>query len=162
MTQVTRPTRAQEVRGPIHDIQPTPWEEDGLLAAPPARPGMVQRWVASTRAGQAATSNLMRKKNQGWRPRMADTAPKDMACPALELPGVGNVIAIEGMILMERPVAIHDKHMARVSEQTKAQARAIRENVLNGNQDMRGMGSASMEVSRSVTRGRPVSIADDD
>ena len=162
MATEARQSRAEEARGPIHEVHTDTWEEEGLLAAPPPRPGMTQRWVASIRAGQAAATNLIRRKNQGWRARMADTAPPGVSCPALEIKGLGNVIAIEGMILMERPLAMHVKHMDRNRAQTKAQAQAIREHVLSGNKNLRGMGHTSIEVSRSVSRGRPVNVADDD
>ena len=43
----------------------TPWKPASVLDAPPARPGMVQRWVATSILGKETPDNVYKRQREG-------------------------------------------------------------------------------------------------
>ncbi len=162
--QTARETRAQESREAeiIHEEYDDDWEEPGLLDTThiPPRPGYVQRWVRTQVQGNDDGNNVARKLNQGWRPRMADTVPKGSYVATIEHTRYGNVVGLEGMILMERPAARHEAQARRNRNAAKDQLRAADENQYRENSNL-AYNHRPERRSRTTT-GRPVRVADDE
>lgn len=158
-----RETRDQESRenDDIHEKYPDiDFEMPGMLAAPPPRPGFVQRWMRTHIKGENDPANSMRKSAVGWKPRKADTAPTG-SCPTVSYGSHGNVIGINGMILCERPEDLHKAHGRHVRSLTKAQQDAV-DNDMFREDFGRGARSPHVEERNSRTiRGRRVDVADD-
>lgn len=72
------------------------------LTAPPAREGMVQRWV---NVDSSKGTNIARKNRQGWTPRPSDTLPKGWEFMATKTHSTDlGVIQVAEHILMEMPI----------------------------------------------------------
>lgn len=166
MATLARNSREQDSRESevIHDVYADSWEETGLLDTKniPARPGYVQRWIRTSVRGDNDQSNVFRKINQGWKPRALDSVPKGAFVPNIDFNG-SQVIGIHGMILMERPAALQNRHAEHVKQMTDLQMTAV-EKDLYGVHDPNNQGAISaptMRVESSYGRGR-VPTADDD
>ena len=123
-----RISREQESRGAdvIHEQYDVDWEDDSLLNTDniPAREGFVQRWVRTTINGNEDQKNVQKKYNRGWRPRLLDTVPKGQFVMNIDFNGQ-QVIGIHGMILMERPEALHRRQQASVQQAVDLQMMAV-------------------------------------
>ena len=159
-----RLTRDQEdMRGPVHEPYEDTWEDPTLLDTShmPARPGYVQRWVRTKINGEDDATNLMRKSQQGWRPRRADTVETDVYIPKIDFNGV-EVIGMQGMVLMERPESLHKAHAARIRRDTDAQAMAAENNMFKVHRPGEGFGAPQVVEHRTRTsRGRRPDVLDD-
>lgn len=159
-----RTTRTQEKRAaePVHEYHGGFNEDGTLLDAPESRPGFVQRWVRTKLEGHDDPGNLVRRLNQGWRPRSADTIPKGFFAPTISHGEYGNVIGTHDMLLMERPEDLHQKYTDKVKEDTKNLERAVKANLgQTHNPNQQGFTRPQMETQTSVTKGRPAPVADD-
>ena len=83
--------------------RPEVWSPPTLLEAPPARPGMEQRWVSTSILGKDVPHHTMKRFREGWVPRAADTVPEDFPVPTITHGQFVGAIGIEGMILCEMP-----------------------------------------------------------
>ena len=104
-----RNVRASEARSEPRGQQArakTSWKPASLLDAPPPRPGMVQRWVATSILGKETPDNVYKRQREGWTPRGADTVG-DFPIPTLNHGQWDGCIGIEGMILCEMPEDTH-------------------------------------------------------
>lgn len=157
-----RTTRAQETRDndSVRETHGDNWEEPSLLSAPKPRPGYVQRWVRTKLNGVDDPNNLVKRLNQGWQPRLAETAPDNYKHLSVVHDGA-NVIGIHGMLLMERPEEVHNQHAQRTNAATRNQMRAVDENLFKAHQPGRGFEAPTMKESSRVEVGRPVTVADD-
>jgi len=161
----SRRSRAQESRAaePVHEsYDDVDWEPKGLLDTThiPARPGYVQRWVRTEINGQPDPNNVGRRINQGWRPRMADSVPQGSFVPTVVHQG-SNVVGIIGMILMERPEAMHNQHRAHIRAMTDAQDQAVNQNLFRVHERNSGFGRPTVDAKSRVSQGRIAPIADD-
>lgn len=162
---VGRRSRAQESRAaetvhePYGDVD---WEPKGLLDTSriPARPGFVQRWVRTELNGLPDPNNVGKRFNQGWRPRMADSVPQGDYVPTIDYRGA-NVIGMVGMILMERPVQLHEQHRRYVASMNDAQTRSVNENLYRVHERGDGFGRPTVQQESRVSRGRSMPVADD-
>ena len=71
-----RNVRANQARSNTRENETraeTSWKPASLLDAPPPRPGMVQRWVATSILGKDTPDNVYKRQREGWTPREADT-----------------------------------------------------------------------------------------
>ena len=71
-----RNVRANQTRNSVRDEEARPmtaWKPPSLLDAPEARPGYVQRWVATSIQGKESPDNVYKRMREGWEPRPADT-----------------------------------------------------------------------------------------
>ena len=165
-TEIERPSRIQESRE-SEEIHPE-WEENwnpglGMLDTShyPARPGFVQRWVRTHLNGREDASNIMRQQNRGWRPRSADSIPKGVFAPTFDLRG-STVIGMEGIVLMERPLALHEKHAAHNREMACRQELAVEHNLQASHEAGKGFGKPRITAESEVSTGsRPAPVADD-
>jgi len=148
----TQETRAADV---VHEVSHMSWESPALLDTThiPARPGYVQRWVRTKLRGEDDQSNVFRKINQGWKPRLLDSVPKGSYVPNVDFNGV-NVIGIHGNILMERPVEIHEKHAAYNRQQAENQMIAARQTLGSVHKADSCLTAPTMQTKTDVRIGR--------
>jgi len=157
-----RLSREQESREAdvIHDEYDA-WDSDQLLDTKniPPQPGYVQRWVRTSTRGEEDQSNVFKKMNKGWKPRQRSTVPKGQFVPHIDFEGL-DVIGIRGMILMERPMALHERQRKQVREATELQMQAVR-NELGQERDSRYKnGPRFEEETTKVSRGRIAPVDD--
>lgn len=164
---VDRPSREQESRmsEELHDEWDADWNPSlGMLDSTsyPALPGMTQRWVRTMLNGREDATNIMRQMNKGWRPRKADTIPKGVFAPTFDMRGE-SVIGMEGMVLMHRPLRIHEKHAAHNREMSRLQERAVEETLMQSHEPgNRGFGAPRITAESEVSTGsRRAPVADD-
>lgn len=152
-------TRAMDVAPEKpHELSSTPWVETANLAAPPARPGYVQRWIRIGLFTDPDAKNQSRKFRQGWRPRPADSCPSDFYAPAVTKgPWAGSII-VEGMLLCEMPVELYDRHKAVVRERTDRMVEGIDADLLK--EQRPGMPFLKSHKTRVTTGRRPVVAPD--
>ena len=108
---INRNVRDENLRMSIRDEESRPqttWTPPALLDAPEARPGMVQRWVATTIQGTDTPDNVYKRMREGWEPRKASTV-KDQKFPTINHGQWAGCIGIEGMLLCEMP---KEKHLS--------------------------------------------------
>jgi hypothetical protein len=104
-----RNVRANQTRNSIRDEEArreTAWKPPALLDAPEARPGYVQRWVATSIQGKDTPDNVYKRMREGWEPRAADTV-KSRLFPTINHGQWEGCIGIEGMLLCEMPEERH-------------------------------------------------------
>lgn len=132
-TALERHSHDQESRAsePMHDEHDnSDWEIPALLDHPAlrdARPGMALLWVRTTVKGEADGGNVFRKLNEGWRPVDADTLPEALR-GVLEVDfRDAKVIGVHGLVLMERPQALHERHIKQVRAASRHQMFSVEE-----------------------------------
>ena len=105
----SRNVRASETRDSMRDEEArreTAWKPPALLDAPEARPGYVQRWVATSIQGKDTPDNVYKRMREGWEPRKAETV-KSKLFPTINHGQWEGCTGIEGMLLCEMP---EDRH----------------------------------------------------
>lgn len=161
----TRKSRTQESRAAdvVHEsYDDVDWEPKGLLDTSniPERPGYTQRWVRTELNGLPDPNNVGKRFNQGWRPRPADSVASGSFVPTIDYKG-SNVIGMVGMLLMERPLELHEKHRRYVRSMTDAQTRSVNENLYRVHERGDGFSRPSMHNESTVSQGRKAPVADD-
>ena len=123
---INRNVRDENLRMSIRDEESRPqttWTPPALLDAPEARPGMVQRWVATTIQGKDTPDNVYKRMREGWEPRKASTV-KDQKFPTINHGQWAGCIGIEGMLLCEMPLEKHkamkDYYKGKSNDQNEA------------------------------------------
>lgn len=149
-------SRTQETREAetIHETYTDQWENPQILDTThiPARPGFVQRWVRTLVRGDNDQTNVFKKINQGWNPRLASSVPKGAFIPHIDFNGT-DVIGIHGMVLMERPVEKHEKHAEHNRQATQAQMNAVKYDVHKVHEIGSGLTRPEMQNKSTVSRG---------
>lgn len=110
----------------LHDLDVN--IDDGNVGPLPyikAQPGMAQRWMRTITNGEYDAKNVAKMKNKHWRKRSVDSIPANIAAPIDHIDALGETIGASGMVLVERPLAIHEKYAARVREANQAQRDAV-------------------------------------
>lgn len=164
--EIERPSRNQESRvsEDIHQEWDADWNPSkGMLdtTSYPARPGMVQRWIRTHLNGREDANNIMRQQNRGWRPRSADTIPKGVFAPTFDLRGT-TVIGMEGIVLMERPLELHEKNAAHNREMARRQQMSVEHHLMASHEAGKGFGAPRITAESEVSTGsRPAPVADD-
>lgn len=162
LEKMERLSREQESResAPIHE-EYQQWDNDLLLNTEniPARPGFVQRWVRTDIKGKEDQSNVFKKFNKGWKPRLLDTVPKGQFVMNQDFQGQ-QVIGIHGMILMERPKQIHERQAKQVKELTSLQMKAVENDMYKVHDPSSGFGRPEFSNTSKVSRGRIAPIDD--
>ena len=165
LTREQRVSREQELRSAEHD-EYADWDNDSLLDTKniPARTGFVQRWVRTSVKGEEDQANVFKKMNKGWKPRSLDSIPKGQFVMNVDFQGV-NVVGIHGMILMERPIALHERQRKSVEEENRLQQMAVKHNLYKdyqGDSQARGyITNPEYNEQSRVTKGRITPIIDD-
>jgi hypothetical protein len=160
MTQ-KRNIRAQETENNIREQEArdnTSWKPPSLLDAPPARPGMVQRWIATSILGKETPDNVYKRKRAGWEPRSSDTVG-DFAVPTLNHGQWAGCIGVEGMILCEMPKEMFAKMKAYYKEKDIEQNMSVSSDLRMAEKS----GGIPIQETRksNVSRGRDFSVMDD-
>lgn len=157
-----RQSRAQDTRAsiPVHNTVSYDFEQNQLLNTRniPPRPGYEQRWVRTYIRGEQDQSNVMKKFNHGWRPRLANTIPDGQFAANVDFQGA-SVIGIHGMILVERPAEIGDKQRAAIRQDIDLQMAAVQQQLYG---DMAGFKkvNVSFENESKSFKGRIAEIDD--
>jgi hypothetical protein len=136
------------------------WDDGVLLAAPPPRPGYYQRWVRVQVNGKPDMRNLIRRKNQRYKPRAASTAPNFESTMFSD----DNVIGNEEMVLMERPMKLHQAQVARKRNESKKQMAEVQQGMFREAQAQGGFGGVQYDTDTTKVHtggGRPAPVADD-
>lgn len=120
-------TRAAETRQAQegHESWDEPWVRSGTLPEIPARTGMVQRWIRVAMRGENDATNTSRKFREGWRPRKADSLPKNFIAPTIQGGAYAGCIGVEGMLLCEMPRERNDQRNAYFARRKKTQTDAV-------------------------------------
>jgi len=121
-----RNVRASQTRNSVRDEESRPmtaWKPPSLLDAPEARPGYVQRWVATSIQGKDTPDNVYKRMREGWEPRSADNV-KSKLFPTINHGQWEGCIGIEGMLLCEMPEERHksmkDYYSGKNAEQNES------------------------------------------
>lgn len=104
----------------IHAGEDKPWVRPTSLEAPPARPGLVQRWIRVGSMGQDDPTNTARKFREGWKPRPAASVPAGFHMPTIAHGKWAGCVGVEGMLLCEMPEKMVQKRNAHYREKTDA------------------------------------------
>ena len=156
-----RNVRASQARNSVRDEESRPmtaWKPPSLLDAPEARPGYVQRWVATSIQGKESPDNVYKRMREGWEPRPADTV-KSKLYPTINHGQWAGSIGIEGMLLCEMPEEIHAQKQDYYSGKNQEQNESI-----SGDLDALGRRSGQpiyQERKSETSRGRSLSAASD-
>jgi hypothetical protein len=96
---------AKRAQAPARE-NPAVWTPAATLEAPPARSGMVQRWIRVHKPGGSDDPvHLNRKLREGWQPVQLDEAA-DYSPPTIQHARLGNVIGVGDLILCEMPIQL--------------------------------------------------------
>ena len=156
-----RNVRASQARNSVRDEESRPmtaWKPPSLLDAPEARPGYVQRWVATSIQGKESPDNVYKRMREGWEPRPADTV-KSKLYPTINHGQWAGSIGIEGMLLCEMPEEIALQKQDYYSGKNEEQNESIA-----GDLDALGRRSGQpiyQERKSETSRGRSLSAASD-
>ena len=156
-----RNVRANEARNSVRDEESRPmtaWKPPSLLDAPEARPGYVQRWVATSIQGKESPDNVYKRMREGWEPRPADTV-KSKLFPTINHGQWAGSIGIEGMLLCEMPKERHAAQKRYYEGKNEEQNEAV-----SGELDAFGRRSGQtfyQERKSEVSRGRTLSAMSD-
>jgi hypothetical protein len=157
----TRLSREQEQRAaePVHENYDD--YDDALLSTDkiPARDGYVQRWIRTHVKGVEDQSNVFKKINKGWKPRLRSTVPQGQFVMHLDFNGQ-DVIGIHGNILMEMPKALFDRQSKSVRERNDLQMSAVKNDLMKVHDPASGMTAPQLEIKSEVTRGRKAIVDD--
>lgn len=97
------------------------WSRPSSLDAPPARPGMTQRWKRHQLGGQPDTRNWQRALREGWKPRPADSVDGEFS----SLKTDAGVISVEGLVLCEMPKKQAGQRAAHYARHTTRQMTGV-------------------------------------
>ena len=156
-----RNVRASETRTSVREEQvrsEATWKPPSLLDSPEPRPGMTQRWIATSIQGKDTPDNVYKRMREGWNPRPADTV-KDKLFPTINHGQWAGSIGIEGMLLCEMPIETHKQMKAYYNNRNSEQNESI-----SGDLDALGRKTGqSIYQNRksSSSRGRDLSVMDD-
>tara|TARA_R100001480_G_scaffold152540_1_gene154686 strand:- start:732 stop:1220 length:489 start_codon:yes stop_codon:yes gene_type:complete len=156
-----RNVRAQEVRENVRDIESRPqasWTPPALLDAPDARPGFVQRWVATSIQGKDTPDNVYKRMREGWEARPASTV-KNQLFPTINHGQWEGCIGIEGMLLCEMPIEKHRQMKSYYAGKSVEQNQSLTSD-LTALEQKSGQ-KIYQERKSSVSGGRQVSVMED-
>jgi hypothetical protein len=110
-----------------HSQHAAAWVRPTSLDAPPARPGMVQRWVRLRVRGEADPKNLNRAYREGWRFRHPDTLPEDFSALLFATPAQASdgKIVVDDLALMELPEATFKAKQKAIRQATRLQMQGV-------------------------------------
>jgi len=130
------------------------------LQAPPPRPGYTQRWVRVSIRGVDDVTNLSKQMSLGFKPRSADTIPPgEVKYATIQHGEYAGVIGSYGMVLMERPVAIDERHKAAIRHATERQTQAITQSLEKI--ERRGGTEFDVNMRSEIRRGRRPAVMSD-
>lgn len=150
------------------DNEVTEWIRPSDLEAPPARPGMVQRWIRIRLGNVRDTARLRKAMREGWRPVKA-SAIGGLSLPIIQHDslGDGDYIGAEDLILMEMPERVaqqrhrfYKRKQARQTGAVERQVKGVHSDDHIGFGDIRSRSHSRVRVAQGTARN--VEAADDD
>ena len=166
-----RPSRNQESREhtPTRADDSEEFDFDSMfgpgqsLVAPSARDGYVQRWVRASYGLNNDPEKVGQQMAKGWRPRASSTCKNDGREFSHYAQSDDGTIKVRGMILMERPVKLHNKHKEWARNKTAALEARVQTDLRDSSYTEGGMKPYVQEDMARVTvkNTRPVAVADD-
>ena len=156
-----RNVRADEARNSVRDEDSRPmtaWKPPALLDAPEARPGHVQRWVATSIQGRDTPDNVYKRMREGWEPRKSETV-KSKLFPTINHGQWEGCVGIEGMLLCEMPEERHRSMKTYYSTKNSEQNESV-----SGDLDALGRRNGlpiQQERKSETSRGRNLSAMSD-
>ena len=90
----------------------------------------MQRWIRVRRGNDVDAKNMMRARREGWTPRDQATGPEGWAPPTDAHGMSGNIIQVEGMVLMELPIRRNEQRRKYYERRTAAQTAAVDQDLL--------------------------------
>lgn len=150
------------------DNEVTEWIRPSDLEAPPARPGMVQRWIRIRLGNVRDTARLRKAMREGWRPVKA-SAMGGLSLPIIQHDslGDGDYIGAEDLILMEMPERVaqqrerfYKRKQARQTGAVERQVKGVHSDDHIGFGNIRSQSRSRVRVAQGTAR--QVEAADDD
>lgn len=127
---------AAHFNGEVHtDDWPEVWKPPQQLAAPEARPNMVQRWIRISMLGKADAENVKAQEYQGWRPRTLESVAEGdrKNYPTMKDPRTnGSIIVNKDVVLCEMPKRLFDQMSAYYRDKRHSQVEALVDRPLEG------------------------------
>jgi len=156
-----RNVRASEARSETREQQArakTTWKPASLLDAPTPRPGMVQRWVATSILGKETPDNVYKRQREGWSPRGSETVG-DFPIPTINHGQWTGCIGIEGMLLCEMPEETH----RQMKDYYAGKSQELNESANTDLRNAERVGGIPIQQDRqsSVSRGSDIAVMDD-
>lgn len=106
------------------------WSPPSLLDAPEPLPGYVQRWIRCRRGNEDDGKRISQAVRTGWQPRDVNTVPGGWSAPTDAHRRFGSCITVEGMILMQLPIAIFKKREEHYRRLRSTQMQAVQSDLL--------------------------------
>tara|TARA_R110000765_G_scaffold19517_13_gene51176 strand:+ start:2452 stop:2937 length:486 start_codon:yes stop_codon:yes gene_type:complete len=113
------PTSQRDARA--DEARPAVWIQPSNLEAPPPRPGMGQKWVATSILGKDIPHMTAKRLREGWVPRKAETVEDDFFVPTIQHGQFEGIVGVEGMILCEMPLEMIEARKRYFKEATDQQ-----------------------------------------
>lgn len=129
------------------------WRPASSTMAPPAQPGMEQRWIRFQVGERSDPRNWTRKTKERWVPRRLSTVAESYMAPTVKHGQLGDVIGVEDLILCERPIEVGASRRRYYDAVSRRQRAAAERQSLDSLQDKYGHEIISKER-REVTAGR--------
>lgn len=109
--------------------RPKQWAPAELLPEPDKQPGYAYRWIRTSTLNESDPRNLSSKLREGWEPVGVEEQPKFklLIDPSSRF---RDNIEIGGLLLCKTPVEFIEQRTAHFSNQTKAQAEAVDNNLM--------------------------------
>ena len=109
--------------------RPKQWAPAELLPEPDKQPGYAYRWIRTSTLNESDPRNLSSKLREGWEPVGVEEQPKFklLIDPSSRF---RDNIEIGGLLLCKTPVEFIEQRTAHFSDQTKAQAEAVDNNLM--------------------------------
>ena len=157
-----RTSREQDARAhkAVHEAYSDQWEKPLNFSQDlPPRTGFVQRFVRIRIQNEDDFGNLYKKLREGWRPRTKDSVPEGFFAMSNPLKvgdvDFGNVVGSYDMVLVERPVAMHDAAVAAKRKYEDSLQTMIDENIHSGDIRTKGLKKPSQNTRHTVSYATP-------
>jgi hypothetical protein len=118
-----------------------PWAPPSHLAAPPAPPGFVHRWIRLAMRGEEDKMNVTSKLREGWEPVRKDAYPEHEAS-SIDSGRYEGIIGQGGLMLCRIP-------LETVAERTEYYGGRTREQMTAVDQDLMKEQHPSMPISNN-------------
>lgn len=112
---------------------PTTWVRPTQLTAPPARAGMVNRWIRFRVGSDEDRDNLDKAMSQGWRPIPKSKIGKEHELTANLEGKYGQYVVKRGLILMELPEKLWQQRQDYYGDKQQKMTESIDRNLFREN-----------------------------
>ena len=129
------------------EIKSDRWINPTNLDAPPANPGMVQRWVGESPIPEV-NRGWLKKMREGWRARDPATIPPALreVFPSGKLVSGAEVVRVAGLVLCEMPVQVARQRALALNDVNTRQQKAIPESIEQLRSSVKGASDVLGEV----------------